>query len=374
MMPPVARLLDEIKSIEELFRYKILAEEERVFPDMCYGSKTNQGCLWIFMECFGKYRNNFVAMVTEPVLKEIRSVEKFIEVLTSKNIDFSQKAESIERYRMASKPTAPVESIAEDIHHKRQQTAFRLGPSHQSRQDPAERHDIRRNFHREHDREDRQRFLRQVEEADTSSFLRHALNADEDRQEFDESARVFAAAYNGRASDRSHKFPSGPPPRLPMNGESPEKLKEYQANLVCFDFFNKRDCRKQNCPYSHEESFVRKYAIDRLEKLLHSSPFYTSDLVGGVLRDFRPSTIPSAAGASRSQMPSQHSNRPSMPYRPGFGAKAGANPSHMEIYDDGNGCDWEQTSKPAPQNSGTDRPRLDIVAETISQEVASGDY
>jgi len=127
MHGPVSKLLNEIKDLDEFFRKGATPEDLQTFPKFCYGKKHDPGVIWIFTECFGEYRSNFVTAIGEDSLKSFTNTKEFVDHVQALNNRQAQRARENRRENEKFIPPVEAEAIFKQSVDRDFQNKFRDG-------------------------------------------------------------------------------------------------------------------------------------------------------------------------------------------------------------------------------------------------------
>ena len=310
MFGQVHKLLEEIVNLDEFFRLKATSDDLTLLPKLTYGKMEDQGAFWIFLQCFGDYRANFVAGIGEENLKKVKTVNEFKTLVTSFNEKFKTLALNVRQLNLQATPRVKAADTFQKVVSNEMQSKYKAGLEFKRSENPS---------------------LRAMEKVETVTEL------------YDDLKESFDEGYLFKVESKQSS-----------NSSATSLDKEQQANMPCFSFLKTKQCQLgKNCPYSHDKVLLEKHSEKRFAEFLQNYPYLEYSRALDITRKLK--------GISQTATPvsSPFERRTLLSERSPFQKKHPAN-SHLEIV----GVNWESApSESEIRTSDNDEDEAQLVQD-----------
>jgi hypothetical protein len=275
MFPLVSRILDEIDSVDRLFRHKATAESLRLLPDPGYGSKSFPKAVNFYLHCFAPFAEHFSTYLGEAAMKAMKSTLEFTSAMRKVNQLFAKRSREHRQTLALVTPLKPLTELREQHDQRIEAKRLRFATA------PAKLHALT-----EVDDHDNAVFESRLAKSgstpvkpDEKGEYVKSMPLDFERDD-DESAEIAWIDAEIKAASSPELFISQSRPSYSSQTTAPyrrpqeyAKDKPKATEKPCYSYAIKRECKDRECKFSHDEKVCREFILNRAADLL-ASPFY----------------------------------------------------------------------------------------------------
>ena len=283
----VMKILWDIKLFDDYFRFGADSGIIASFPEPAYGKEKQPGVLWLALECFGPYKENFRTLLTPKFLRECQDKDAFIKEFIKINDEWTRRAETYRRQNEQGMPSEKPERIMERISREKTQEGFLKGLSRKTAFDRS-KGDLsayqQQGFSKtrpDHDEGGYDSELEAAVETDKGE-IRMVSELPEEYEEAEFKAVVESfnrAERGGSAWSRPQQFPPGRGGMRPPTGRFSQGRGSgagagggQQRAPVCYYNAIHGKCDKgKDCPFSHDPTLAKEWLMSKM-KIYSGSP------------------------------------------------------------------------------------------------------
>jgi hypothetical protein len=266
LYPAVNKLIEEIQDIDAFFRLQASAEELQNLPLLNYGRVLSPGVFRIAMQSFGRFKNNFISLVTEDKLRLLTTMPDFVKAIKKENDYMAQQ--SIQFLQASHRMDTPMklEDIYQEVQDAKDAKRRSLvNPMHAAAKTPAANNggfNLVDSSCQEYEELD---WVEEnpLNESPLAAYHDQRFVYPSDDEE-DETGSTVAEVK---------RFENGNAPR-----EKTYKDKPKDRVLPCFEMFRDGKCQAGSaCVYSHDEAVLRTHGAGSVWDV-YNSPFVDKTL------------------------------------------------------------------------------------------------
>jgi hypothetical protein len=291
----VVKILADFKLFDDYFRFMAEPELIKSFPEESYGKKEQPGTLWLALECFQQYKENFRTLLTPKFLRECTSKKAFIENFLSINDTWTGRAEIYRRENEQEMPSEKPELIMERVTREKTQKGYLEGLN---RKPAFDRSKADLSLYKQQsallhpqmrwDEEDEPVIEAAVETDSGEARVMDELPEDYEEAEF----KAVVESFNRSEARGGSAFQPRPPQTQPGKGGSRPPIRKFgsgrgagpggaqQRTLVCYYNALHGSCEKgKDCPFSHDMGLARDWLQAKM-KVYSGSPLLSGGQMG----------------------------------------------------------------------------------------------
>ena len=123
----LSNLVNAMKDLDKMLRYKAPHETIQIYPEMEYGSARVEGVFRIMLQLLHPYGQNLMQLIGEAKLKAMKDLAQFIEAVESEILLHSRKAKELRHQEAKSEPPRTAKEILDEAESRDLQKRLKLG-------------------------------------------------------------------------------------------------------------------------------------------------------------------------------------------------------------------------------------------------------